>query len=282
MSEPMKSAKDILTGSRIADGLATKWAGCKLYCYEETGSTNDDAKRCGEAGDPHGTVVTADFQNAGKGRRGRSWRTNPGTALTFSILLRPSFSAERASMITLVMALAVAEALEKILQNKAAVTIKWPNDIVVNRKKICGILTEMTVETKQDKIAYLVVGVGINVNNVSPEEFPEQIRQTAASLRIETGRRVDRTALLQDVLRRFEKFYQVFLETLDLSVLREGYQTRLQGMGEEVRVLDPAGEYTGVSRGIDDRGELIVERADGERVAVYAGEVSVRGLYSYV
>lgn len=288
----VKSPEDALSKSEIASRLTTAWAGRKLYYREETGSTNNDAKRCGEEGDPHGTVVAADIQNAGKGRRGRAWQTIPGTALSFSILLRPAFAAERASMITLVMALAVAEAVETALAEnaeigkdapkRAAVTIKWPNDIVINRKKVCGMLTEMTMTPELDEIQYLVVGVGINVNNGSLQEFGEEIRETATSLRIETGRRINRAALLADVLCRFEKHYQTFLETLDLSRLRETYQGRLQGFGGEVRVLDPSGEYTGVSRGISDRGELIVEREDGERVAVYAGEVSVRGLYGYV
>lgn len=292
----VESPEDILSESEIASRLTTVWAGRKLYYRRETGSTNNDAKRCGEEGDPHGTVVVADIQNAGKGRRGRAWQTLPGTALSFSILLRPAFPAERASMITLVMALAVAEAVEAAMEEGEkgsaegngekstgpAARIKWPNDIVINRKKVCGMLTEMTMTPELDEIQYLVVGVGINVNNESPQEFEEEIRKKATSLRIEAGKRLNRAALLQDVLLRFERHYGTFLETLTMSRLRESYQARLQGLGSEVCVLDPAGEYTGVSRGINDRGELIVERENGECVAVYAGEVSVRGLYGYV
>lgn len=278
----VESPEDVLSEEEIASRLTTQWAGRKLYCRRETGSTNNDAKRCGEEGDPHGTVVVADMQHAGKGRRGRGWQTTPGTALSFSILLRPDFPAQRASMITLVMALAVAQAVEAALDGNMSVRIKWPNDIVVNRKKVCGMLTEMTMTPEMNEIQYLVVGVGINVNNESPLEFQEEIRDKATSLRIEKGARLNRAALLQDVLCRFERHYQTFLETLTMSELREAYQARLQGLDGEVRVLDPAGEYTGVSRGINDRGELLVERENGERVAVYAGEVSVRGLYGYV
>ncbi|MCX4341004.1 MAG: biotin--[acetyl-CoA-carboxylase] ligase [Lachnospiraceae bacterium] len=302
----VESPEDVLSEEEIASRLTTQWAGRKLYCRRETGSTNNDAKRCGEEGDPHGTVVVADMQNAGKGRRGRAWQTTPGTALSFSILLRPDFPAQRASMITLVMALAVAQAVEAALDGNTedsagqaafaeegiesraekasdpTVRIKWPNDIVVNRKKVCGMLTEMTMTPEMNEIQYLVVGVGINVNNESPLEFQEEIRDKATSLRIEKGCRLNRAALLQDVLCRFERHYQTFLETLTVSGLREAYQARLQGLDGEVRVLDPAGEYTGISCGINDRGELLVERENGERVAVYAGEVSVRGLYGYV
>ena len=272
---------DILSESEIVSRLHTKWAGRKVYYHDETGSTNNDAKRCGEEGDPHGTVVVADIQNAGKGRRGRGWQTLSGTALAFTILLRPEFAPDRASMLTLVMALSVAEAVEEVLTDaeEAVTTIKWPNDIVLNKKKICGMLTEMTMTPEMDEIQYVVVGAGVNVNNAVPEEFQEEIRKTATSLKIETGRHISRAGLLEKVLLRFEDNYAVFLETLDMSRLREAYERHLQGIGGEVRVLDPAGEYTGISHGIDDKGELIVERENGEKVLVYAGEVSVRGLY---
>ncbi|MCH5260017.1 MAG: biotin--[acetyl-CoA-carboxylase] ligase [Lachnospiraceae bacterium] len=276
----VESPTDILSESEIASRLTTKWAGRKVYYYDVTGSTNNDAKRLAEEGDPHGTVVVADIQNAGKGRRGRQWQTLPGTALSFTLLLRPEFAADKASMITLVMALSVAEAVEEAAD--IAATIKWPNDIVVNKKKICGMLTEMTMTPEMDEIQYIVVGAGINVNNGSSDEFQEEIRRTATSLKIETGRHFSRAKLLERVLVRFEANYAVFLETLDLSRLRDAYQRHLQGVGAEVRVLDPAGEYTGVSQGIDDRGELIVIKDNGEKVQVYAGEVSVRGLYGYV
>lgn len=276
----MESPEDILSGSEITSRLTTKWAGRKLYYYDVTGSTNNDAKRLAEEGEPHGTVVVADVQNAGKGRRGRGWQTLPGTALSFTLLLRPEFAADKASMITLVMALSVAEAVEEAAD--IAATIKWPNDIVVNKKKICGMLTEMTMTPEMDEIQYIVVGAGINVNNGSPDEFQEEIRSTATSIKIETGRQLNRAELLERVLVKFEKNYAIFLETLDLSRLREAYQKHLQGVGTEVRVLDPAGEYTGISQGIDDYGELIVIKENGEKVQVYAGEVSVRGLYGYV
>lgn len=276
----VESPADILSGSEIVSRLTTRWAGRKLYCFDATGSTNNDAKRLAEEGAPHGTIVVADIQNAGKGRRGRQWQTLSGTALSFTMLLRPEFAPDKASMITLVMALSVAEAVEKTAD--VAATIKWPNDIVVNKKKICGMLTEMTMTPEMDEIQYVVVGAGINVNNGSPEEFQEEIRQTATSLKIETGRQINRAELLTEVLARFEENYAIFLETLDLSRLRAAYQKHLQGVGNEVRVLDPAGEYTGISQGINDRGELIVVKENGERVQVYAGEVSVRGLYGYV
>lgn len=276
----VESPVDVLSASEISSRLTTLWAGRRLYYLDTTGSTNNDAKRLGEEGDPHGTTVVADIQTAGKGRRGRSWQSLSGTSLSFSILLRPDFAPDKASMITLVMALSVAEAVEETAQTAAG--IKWPNDIVMNKKKICGMLTEMTMTPEMDEIQYVVVGAGINVNNASPEEFQEEVRPNATSLRIETGQQSSRAKLLNSVLMRFEENYGIFLQTLDLSGLKENYQKHLINMGAQVRVLDPAGEYTGAAEGIDNRGELIVVKENGERVPVYAGEVSVRGLYGYV
>ena len=145
-----------------------------------------------------------------------------------------------------------------------------------------GILTEMSMTPEMNEIQFLVAGVGVNVNQESTEEFPEEIRQTATSLKIESGRQFDRAWLLARILAQFEADYETFERGLTLSALRDRYEARLIGRNAAVRVLDPAGEYTGISRGITDTGELIVEKETGETVLVYAGEVSVRGLYGYV
>ncbi len=124
--------------------------------------------------------------------------------------------------------------------------------------------------------------MGVNVNQEGAEAFPEELRKTATSLKMESGQSIDRAKLLARILERFEEDYDVFAQALTLSALKERYETRLVGRNAVVRVLDPAGEYTGISRGVTDTGELIVERETGETVLVYAGEVSVRGLYGYV
>lgn len=276
----VESPSDVYSGSEISSRLHTKWAGRKLYFFEATGSTNPDAKRFAEEGDPHGTTVVADRQTAGRGRRGRSWESPAGSSIYFTIVLRPEFAPDKASMVTLVMALSVAEAIQEV--TGLATGIKWPNDIVVNGKKVVGILTELSMTPEMNEIQFLVAGVGVNVNQDSLEEFPEEIRETATSLKMESGHRIARAVLLERILARFEADYEAFEQTLDLSGLKERYEAHLAGRNAGVRVLDPAGEYTGVSRGITETGELIVERDDGERVLVYAGEVSVRGLYGYV
>lgn len=276
----LEDSTDILSKSEIASRLATKWAGKKIYYFDETGSTNTDAKRFAEEGEPHGTIVVADMQTAGKGRRGRGWQSSSGTSAYFTILLRPDFTPDKASMITLVIALSVAEAIEELAGVEAQ--IKWPNDIVVHKKKVCGILTEMATTPEMDEIQYVIVGVGVNINHATAGDFPEEIRDKATSLKIETGHHINRAALLERILERFEKNYETFEQTVDLSGLRTAYQAHLINIDAEVRVLDPAGEYTGISRGISHLGELIVEKENGEKVSVYAGEVSVRGLYDYV
>ena len=276
----VETPKDILSKSEIASRLHTKWAGRKLYYLESTGSTNTDAKRLAEEGEPHGTTIVANMQTAGKGRRGRTWQSPAGANTYFTILLKPDFSPDKASMLTLVMALSVAEAIEEITGLKA--DIKWPNDIVVHKKKVVGMLTEMSTTPEMDEIQYVVIGVGTNVNYDSPENFPEELRPTATSLRIEAGHLINRAALTERMLARFEINYEKFEETLDLSGLMDSYEKHLINVGAQVRVLDPAGEYTGISRGINAVGELLVEKENGETINVYAGEVSVRGLYGYV
>lgn len=271
------SSPDAVSESEIASRISDGVFGQRVVSYEITDSTNTRAKQLAEEGAVHGTLVVANMQTAGKGRRGRSWQQEEGSVIAMSLLLRPVFSPDKASMLTLLAAHSVAGAIEAVTGLPAA--IKWPNDIVINRKKTVGILTEMSLGVEQAAIDYIVIGIGINVNNTA---FPEDIRDMATSLYLEKGERVSRSVLIAESMRRLEADYEAFLETEDLSAILQDYNTHLISMNKEVRVLDPKGEYTGISRGMDAQGELLVERADGELIKVYAGEVSVRGLYGYV
>lgn len=271
------SSPDVVSESEIASRISDGVFGQRVVSYEITDSTNTRAKQLAEEGAVHGTLVVANMQTAGKGRRGRSWQQEEGSVIAMSLLLRPVFSPDKASMLTLLAAHSVAGAIEAVTGLPAA--IKWPNDIVINRKKTVGILTEMSLGVEQAAIDYIVIGIGINVNNTA---FPEDIRDMATSLYLEKGERVSRSVLIAESMRRLEADYEAFLETEDLSAILQDYNTHLISMNKEVRVLDPKGEYTGISRGMDAQGELLVERADGELIKVYAGEVSVRGLYGYV
>lgn len=271
------SSPDVVSESEIASRILDGVFGQRVVSYEITDSTNTRAKQLAEEGAVHGTLVVANMQTAGKGRRGRSWQQEEGSVIAMSLLLRPTFSPDKASMLTLLAAHSVAGAIEAVTGLPAA--IKWPNDIVINRKKTVGILTEMSLGVEQAAIDYIVIGIGINVNNTA---FPEEIRDMATSLYLEKGERVSRSALIAESMRRLEVDYEAFLKTEDLSAILPDYNAHLISMNKEVRVLDPKGEYTGISRGMDAQGELLVERADGEIIKVYAGEVSVRGLYGYV
>ncbi|MGN1180172.1 MAG: biotin--[acetyl-CoA-carboxylase] ligase [Suilimivivens sp.] len=268
-------APDILSLSELQSRIKTKMAGSHLLYFDVIDSTNIEAKKQAEMNAPEGLLVVADKQEAGRGRRGRSWESPAGANIFMTILLRPSFSPERASMVTLVMAISVAQAITEAAELDAK--IKWPNDIVVNKKKVVGILTELTMET--DYIQYLVCGVGINVNQT---DFPEAIRETATSLYLEGGKKINRAVLIEKTMEHFEENYGIFCRTEDMSGLMEAYNALLVNNGAQVRVLDPKGEYDGLSRGINELGELIVEKGDGSVENVYAGEVSVRGIYGYV
>ena len=263
----------IYNETTIADQIHTKWAGKTVHFARETDSTNLWIKRLAKEGASEGTLALAEFQSAGRGRLGRSWEVPEGTSVMMSILLRPKFEPQYAPTLTLVMGMAVAKAVKNLGFD---VRIKWPNDVVVSHKKICGILTEMGV--RDGKIDYAVIGVGINVNI---REFPEEMADKATSLYLESGREFDRSQIPGLVMEAFEEYYEKFAATCDLSGLKEEYESILANYNQPVRVLAKE-PYEGVARGITDGGELLVEKTDGTIVAVSAGEVSVRGLYSYV
>lgn len=252
----------------------TQWAGRELVYCEVVDSTNTKAKELVQKGYPSGTLVVAGQQLTGKGRSGRGWESPPGTGIFMTLLLKPDFHPDSASMLTLVAALAVAKAIGGITH--ADVQIKWPNDIVINGKKICGILTEMSAQ--RDFIHYVVIGIGINVHN---ESFPEEIRSTASSLFLECGEHFHRADIIGKVLRYFEEYYEVFCETEDLSALLDDYNALLVNRQKKVRVLDPKVPFEGKAMGITRKGELIVETPESQRL-VSSGEVSVRGIYGYV
>ena len=244
------------------------------YHFVTIDSTNKKARELAAAGALHGTLITADAQQAGIGRRGRSWSSERGTGIYMSMILRPKIETDQAAMLTLVAAMAAERAIEEVCL--ASPMIKWPNDIVLNQKKICGILTEM--QLKGTEIDYVVVGIGINVNT---QDFPEEISHMARSLSLELGKEIDRELLITEVWKQFAVYYNRFLQTKDISLFKEEYENVLVNKNKRVKVLDPLGEYIGIAYGVTKIGELIVD-AEGEKRYVSSGEVSVRGIYGYV
>lgn len=255
--------------------MARQQTAGEVVWFDETDSTNIQAKIYAENGCPHGTLFVADAQSDGKGRRGRSWDAPAGCNIYMSLLLRPEIKTSAAPMLTLVMAVSVAEAIREVC--KAEALIKWPNDIVLHKKKLCGILTEMNAEAS--RINYVVIGVGVNVNQ---EHFSEEIAKKATSIKIETGIFTEREKLIQAITGKFWKNYETFLEAEDLSGMLETYNRLLVNTSREVRVLEPGNEYTAYAVGVNEKGELLVKTGDGEEKKIFAGEVSVRGIYGYV
>lgn len=265
---------DLLSEEQISRCRKGDWAGAEVLSLETIDSTNNEAKRRAEAGAPHGMLVVSEIQTAGRGRMGRPWSSPKGSGIWMTILLRPKLLPVQASGLTLVMALAIQEAIEEMTGISCG--IKWPNDIVYDGKKLCGILTEMSAEP--DRINHVVIGSGINV---SDEAFPEEIADRAVSIMQASGKKVCRAELIAKILYRFECCYAMYEKTGDMTLLQDDYNKRLVNCGRRVRVLDPTGEYDAVAAGISQTGGLIVEK-DGREIEVISGEVSVRGIYGYV
>lgn len=266
---------DIYTGSELETAIRTESAGRNVVFLETVDSTNTRAKLLAEHGAPDGTLVVAKTQTGGRGRRGRQWESPADGGIWMSLLLRPGILPVSASMLTLVSAMAVTAGIRR--ETGLDCRIKWPNDVVIGGKKVCGILTEMSAEV--DFINHVVIGMGINANI---REFPEAIREMAASLCVESGHTVKRSNLIASVMEAWEAYYRIFLRTSDLSALACEYNSILANCGKEVKVLSPSGDYLGISHGINERGELLVELSDGTVREVLSGEVSVRGIYGYV
>lgn len=268
-------APDVMTEEELQSCRKTKWAGQEIAYFDEIDSTNIKAKELAEQGYPNGTLVVADQQVSGRGRRGRSWESPSGTGIFMTLMLKPEINPNNASMLTLVAALAVAKAIKEVTGLDAQ--IKWPNDIVINGKKICGILTEMSAQF--DYINHIVIGIGINVHN---EVFSDEIAHMASSLLLESqGKKFRRAEIIEKILEYFEEYYEIYLETEDLTALTGEYNKILVNMNKPVRVLDPKDEFEGKAMGITAKGELIVDTWESRKL-VSSGEVSVRGIYGYV
>lgn len=268
------SSDDVITEAELMSSMEGSFIK-KIVYYDVTDSTNIRAKRLAEEGAPHGTLVVADCQDAGRGRRGRMWVSPTGTGIFMSLILRPDILPSSASMLTLVAALAVSDGIREAAGVETS--IKWPNDIVADGKKLCGILTEMSAEL--EGIHYVVTGIGINTNT---KEFPEEVSGVATSLRMITGSDIRRSSVIAAVMKAYEQYYEKFKAQGSLAGLMDVYNEHMVNLGREVNVLDPAGSYMGRALGINEKGELLVEREDGKVNRVVSGEVSVRGIYGYV
>ena len=246
------------------------WAGT-VEVLDVVDSTNNYLKHLGAAGAPHGTVAVADCQTGGRGRLGRSFDSAAGAGVYLSVLLRPACPPRSLMTLTAQAAVAARRAIRTVTGAEAG--IKWVNDLVLNGKKLCGILTELSLEAESGLVSYAVVGVGINCNR-SADSFPPALRETAGSLLSETGQREDRNALAAALIRELSA-----LPTLDWQA---EYRAACMNLGKDVQILAPGQPpRTGVALDVGPEAELIVQTENGVE-AVRSGEVSVRGLHGYI
>lgn len=245
--------------------LAGRCIGRRILYYGQVGSTMDEARLLAEGGEPEGTVVIAEEQTAGRGRFNRAWVSPPGENLAFSVVLRPAQAQLR--YVNMAATLAVAGAVEALTGLQPA--IKWPNDVRLGGKKVSGILIETSMV--EAGLRYAVLGIGLNVN-MDPARFPE-IAELATSLLRETGRKADRTRVLQEVLVRLDDLYQAVRNG---GSLVSRWASMLETLGKVVQVRWRDQVLEGRATGVDDEGNLLLRQPDGSTIPVVAGEVTLQ------
>lgn len=268
---------ETLFSYEIEPFMNTKLIGKHIMHFDTLDSTNDEAKRLAEKTFENGTVLIADEQQSGRGRLGRNWTSPKGKGIWLTIMLKPQIAPKDASKMTIIAALAVRRAIQSVC--KVESQIKWPNDIVLNGKKICGILTEMNAE--MDEIHYLIVGIGINVN-LDKDDFDETLLDKATSLKVESNSEIDRKILVANILNEFEILYHDFIKEVNIEKYFEEYKKASATIGKQVKIIDRKGEIIGFAEDLNMEGQLIVRKEDGTFIEVTSGEVSVRGIYGYV
>jgi len=261
------SAPDILRPEDVRRGLRTKIIGREIHLFHKIASTNTLAMEMAANGTPEGAVVIAEMQTGGKGRLGRTWISPQGN-LYLSVVLRPNIPIHKAPLITLTGAVAVASAIRTMCGLEAG--IKWPNDILISGKKVSGLLTEMSAE--QDRIRHIVLGIGVDVN-MEMGELPPDVRSLTTTLAAEAGAKINRTALLQQVLRDLERWYQKFLNN-HADVLEEWKKLNMT-VGNRITVSGAGEDLDGLAQGVDSDGRLIVRLEDGAIRTIAAGDVTI-------
>ena len=258
-----------LSAETIHAGLGTQRIGHAVYYWTAIGSTNEELKRLADQGAPEGALAVTDEQLSGRGRLGRSWIAPAGSSLLTSLLFRPTFlTPTRAQQLTMLCSLAAADAVAEVTGLRPA--LKWPNDLLLEGKKLAGVLTEMGLEG--EALAWVVVGVGLNVNVDFTSQAPE-LADTAISLAMMLGQPLSRLPLLHSYLARVERRY---------TALRYGHSphpewaVRLETLGQQVTVLAPDGSYQGLAESVDEMGALLLRQPDGQLMRILAGDVTLR------
>ena len=266
------SCPDSLMEPVVRQGLHTAWAGKKIVYLRSVDSTNRYARQLAADGAEQGTLVLADEQTAGRGRRGRGWLSPAGEGIFMTLILRPHAHPSHVAVLSLQTALAVARAISRACQLDAR--IKWPNDIVCGGRKVCGMLLEMNAD--EQSVHDVVAGIGINVHQ---KAFEGDIAKTASSLDLLTGRTICRADVVRAFLEEYEAVDALAKEGAD--ALMQAYRERSATLGQRVQVISATGSFTGTAMEVTDSGSLIVRMDDGENREVLAADVSVRGLMGY-
>jgi len=269
----LREAPDRLLPGEIQDGLGTRVFGKgEILHFRETSSTNTIAKELALRGAAEGLLVLAEEQSGGRGRRGREWHSPLGKGIYFSMVLRPRIAPAEAPKMSILAAVAVAEAM--IAAARVNARIKWPNDVLIGGKKVAGILAEVGAE--MDEVQYLVIGIGVNVNNTG---FPPELRQQATSLHVETGKPFPRLILLKEILARFEALYEEAMSK-GFNPCMARWRELSDMLGMNIRVEVPGLVHEGLAEDIGQDGSLLLRDGKGKVHKIVAGDVTfIGGIY---
>lgn len=279
----LMSIPDAINTCEIMHGLESGLFGKSVYCFEEIDSTNNYAKKIAYEGCDDGTVVVADRQLSGRGRLGRSWDSPSGKGIFMSLVMHPKIPPEDMQLVTLGASVAVVKAIKEVTGISAG--IKWPNDVVIDGRKVCGILTEMASE--QERISFLVVGIGINVNH-EDEDFHDELKDKAISLRQHALKNnmlgegiLRRSSIIKSVLRNLESVYE-HLNAGNKSIIIDEWKNLSVTLGKDIRIEIKGTLHEGTARDITNDGRLIVDCRDNVTRELLSGEISVRGMLGYI
>lgn len=282
----LSPTSDILNLYEIGFNLGTKTLGKNILCFDSIDSTNNYAKKIALEGCEDGTLVVTEEQTAGRGRLGRSWDSQNKKGIWMSVVLRPQISPEKLNIITIATSVAVTRAIKKV--TGIDTRIKWPNDLIVDNRKVCGILTEMNSEV--DRVNFVVVGIGINVNHTQ-NDFPQDIQEIATSLKLYSCRdgaaegklcpNFSRSTIIRQILIELEYMYNK-INTADTKEFIDEWKNSSITMGREVLIISSTNQYTAIAKDITNDGKLVVESSDGQIKEVNSGEISIRGIMNYI
>jgi BirA family biotin operon repressor/biotin-[acetyl-CoA-carboxylase] ligase len=258
---------DVLAPNLLRRRLQDTAFSRRIHHFFKIDSTNNVALRLGHEGEPHGAVILAEEQTAGRGRAGRSWHSEKSSGIYLTVLLRPPISPASAPLMTLLAGLAARDAVME--QTSLQPDLRWPNDLLLYGKKFCGILTEMHAEP--DRVHFVIVGIGVNVNHA---RLPEELAPIATSLRMETGKTHSRLELLVRLLRCLDRYYNQFLAEGAAPILKRFAEVSSYAHGKRVRISTATETYVGTTAGLEPSGLLRVEREDGRTQVVISGDVA--------